>query len=85
MPLSKKKLSYPQYRVIEALRKEGTVLIESCYYHWSHVVQGKKVLINSVYLPTVTFLKKNNMIIKVEGEKDRYILNPEWTFVNSKK
>lgn len=83
--MSKQKLSYPQYNVIEALRKKGAVLIESPYYHWSHVNQGKKTLILSIYRPTVTFLKKYNIIIKVEGEKDKYILNPEWVFVKQIK
>lgn len=79
-----KKLSSVQASVIEALRKKNARLIESRLYHWSKVKQKDKTLILSVHKPTVTFLKKNNFIILVEGSKNEYALSPDWSFSKKK-
>ena len=79
-----KKLSSVQVSVITALRKKNARLIESRFYHWSEVRQKDKTLILSVYKSTVKFLKENNFIVLVEGTKNEYILNPEWTFSKRK-
>jgi len=80
-----KKLSSVQANVIDALRKKNAVLVESIYYHWSKVWQGNKNLILSIHRPTVNFLKNKEFIIPVEGEKNKYILNPKWKFIKNKK
>lgn len=68
------KFSSVQACVIDALCNEGAYLFESPYYHWSKVIINGETKILSIHRPTVEFLKRNGIIIPLEGGGKKYIL-----------
>ena len=75
--MCKIKLSKPQQLVVDALKNnDGAVLVERKYYHWSQVLQGDKVILLSVYKPTVHALIRNGIITSISGTINQYKLTP---------
>jgi len=78
--MAKIKLSKPQQIVIDALISNNKSFIyTSSMYHWNKVMNDKKVILQSVWKPTVEKLINIKAIIPYGVKK--YILNPDFKII----